>query len=45
MDIGAAIDLFYAPIYYRLQMGTGPISEAYVDRIFLQAMEGHGQTR
>ena len=40
IDIEAAIDAFYAPLYYRLQMGTGSISEAYVDRVFHQAMEG-----
>jgi len=40
LDIEAAIDAFYAPIYYRLQMGTGPISEAYVDKVFEQAMDG-----
>jgi AcrR family transcriptional regulator len=40
LDIEAAIDAFYGPIYYRLQMGPGPISEAYVDRIFHQAIEG-----
>ncbi len=40
IDIEAAIDAFYAPIYYRLQMGTGSISDAYVDKVFLQAMEG-----
>ncbi|MEJ0003691.1 MAG: TetR-like C-terminal domain-containing protein [Pararobbsia sp.] len=33
IDLEAAIDLFYAPIYYRLQLGTGPISEAFVDYI------------
>ncbi len=40
IDLEAAIDLFYAPIYYRLQPGTGPISEAFVDYIYEQAMEG-----
>jgi AcrR family transcriptional regulator len=40
IEIEAAIDAFYAPIYYRLQMGTGPISEAYIDRVFEQAMDG-----
>jgi AcrR family transcriptional regulator len=40
IDIEAAIDAFYAPLYYRLQMGTGAITEAYVDRIYEQAMEG-----
>jgi AcrR family transcriptional regulator len=34
------IDLLYAPIYYRLQMGTGPLTEAYVDKIFHRAMKG-----
>jgi AcrR family transcriptional regulator len=36
------IDLLYGPIYYRLQMGTGPLSGAYVDGIFSRAMEGLG---
>jgi hypothetical protein len=40
IDVEATIDALYAPIYYRLQMGTGPISEAYVDRVFEQAMDG-----
>ena len=40
IEIEAAIDAFYAPIYYRLQMGTGPISEAYIDTVFQQAMQG-----
>ena len=33
-----AIDLLYAPIYYRLQMGTGPLSDTYIDGIFDQAI-------
>jgi AcrR family transcriptional regulator len=40
IDIEAGIDAFYAPIYYRLHMGTGPISEEYVDQVFQQAMKG-----
>jgi AcrR family transcriptional regulator len=40
IDVEATIDALYAPIYYRLQMGTGPISEAYVDRVFEQTMDG-----
>ncbi|KAA6465192.1 TetR/AcrR family transcriptional regulator [Acidobacteria bacterium AB60] len=39
-DPDALIDLLYAPIYYRLQMGTGPLSNAYVDAIFDHAMKG-----
>jgi AcrR family transcriptional regulator len=40
VDPDAVIDVLYAPIYYRLQMGTGPLSDAYVDEIFDHAMKG-----
>jgi len=40
VDPDAMIDILYAPIYYRLQMGTGPLSDAYVDEIFAHAMKG-----
>jgi AcrR family transcriptional regulator len=40
VDPGDIIDLLYAPIYYRLQMGTGPLTDAYVDGIFEEAMKG-----
>jgi AcrR family transcriptional regulator len=40
IDLDTAIDLLYAPIYYRLQMGTGPLSDAYVDEIFAHGMKG-----
>jgi len=39
-DPNAMIDILYAPIYYRLQMGTGPLSDAYIDEIFDHAMKG-----
>ena len=39
-DPDAIIDILYAPIFYRLQMGTGPLSDAYVDEIFDHAMKG-----
>jgi AcrR family transcriptional regulator len=39
-DPNAIIDVLYAPIYYRLQMGTGPLSDAYIDEIFEHAMKG-----
>jgi len=39
-DPNAIIDLLYAPMYYRLQMGTGPLSNAYIDTIFDHAMKG-----
>lgn len=40
IDLEATIDLLYAPMYYRLQMGTRSLSDAYIDEIFDQAMEG-----
>jgi AcrR family transcriptional regulator len=40
VDPDAMIDLLYAPLYYRMQMGTGPLSDAYVDEIFDHAMAG-----
>ena len=40
IELEATIDLLYAPLYYRLQMGTGSLSDAYIDEIFDQGMEG-----
>lgn len=40
IDPNAMIDVLYAPIYYRLQIGTGPLTDAYVDEIFDHAMIG-----
>ena len=40
VDPDAMIDLLYAPLYYRLQMGTGPLSDSYVDEIFEHGMKG-----
>lgn len=40
IDLEATIDLLYAPMYYRLQMATAPLSDAYIDEIFDQVMEG-----
>lgn len=40
IDLEATIDLLYAPMYYRLQMGTAPLSDSYIDEIFAQVMEG-----
>ena len=41
-DPGDVIDILYGPIYYRLQMGTGPLSSGYVEGIFRRAMQGFG---
>ena len=43
IDAEDTIDLLYAPIYYRLQMGTGPLSDVYVDAILDRAMKGLGR--
>jgi AcrR family transcriptional regulator len=40
VDPDAMIDLLYAPLYYRMQMGTGPLSDAYIDQIFEHGMQG-----
>ncbi len=40
VDPEDVIDLLYSPLYYRLQMGTGKLSDAYVDGIFRNAMRG-----
>lgn len=40
IDFETAIDLLYGPIYYRLQIGTGPISEKFTDDVFARVMNG-----
>jgi AcrR family transcriptional regulator len=40
IDLETTIDLLYAPMYYRLQMGTGSLSDAYIDQVFNHVMEG-----
>lgn len=44
-DIDAVIDLLYAPIYYRLQIGTGPLTDEYADTILQHALQGLLKTR
>lgn len=40
INIEDVIDMLYAPLYYRLLIGSGPITEAYVDEIFAHATFG-----
>ena len=40
IDIEVAIDLLYAPLYYRLQMGVGQLSNSYVDTLFRNGLKG-----
>jgi AcrR family transcriptional regulator len=44
VDANAMIDVLYAPIYYRLLMGTGPLTDAYIDEIFDHAIRGLRKT-
>ncbi len=40
IDVDAAVDQLYAPIYYRLMIGTGPLTDRYADTIFAQVVRG-----
>jgi AcrR family transcriptional regulator len=40
LDLEATIDMLYGPLYYRLQIGTGPFDDAFTDTIFRQVMSG-----
>lgn len=40
IDIEMAIDMLYAPIYYRFLLGTGAINDAYTDGLFEQVAKG-----
>jgi AcrR family transcriptional regulator len=39
-DIEAVLDLIYAPLYFRLLIGHGPLDEAYTDAILEVALDG-----
>ena len=40
LDIDTAIDALYGGIYYRVQTGSGPLNDAYVDELFRHVMDG-----
>jgi Tetracyclin repressor-like, C-terminal domain len=42
IDPELAMDMLYAPIYYRLQIGSGPLSKSFVNGLLEQAKEGLG---
>lgn len=47
IDFELAVDLLYAPIYYRFQIGTGPLDTAFTDALLvsvLAALRGTSQT-
>jgi AcrR family transcriptional regulator len=40
LDLDVAIDLTFAPIWFRFLLGTGPLSEEYATRVAHQALSG-----
>lgn len=42
IDPELALDMLYAPIYYRLQIGSGPLSDSFVNGLLEQARKGLG---
>jgi hypothetical protein len=39
-DIEAVLDLIYAPLYFRLLIGHGPLDDTFTDRILDLALNG-----
>jgi AcrR family transcriptional regulator len=44
IDIDVAMDMLYAPLYYRLQIKSGPLSDAFADQVFEQVIAGLGKS-
>lgn len=42
IDIEAALDLIYAPLYFRLLIGHGPLDAAFTDSVLDMALAGLG---
>jgi AcrR family transcriptional regulator len=42
LDVEAALDLIYAPLYFRLLIGHGPLDAAFTDTILDSALKGLG---
>jgi AcrR family transcriptional regulator len=40
VDIEAALDLIYAPLYFRLLIGHGPLDAAFTDKVLDMALKG-----
>ena len=41
VDMDAAIDSLYAPFYYRLLLGSGPLDEQFIEHLYRQFLDGH----
>ena len=40
LDLDETLDALYGGLYYRLMIGSGPITDAYVEGIFSQVTDG-----
>jgi Tetracyclin repressor-like, C-terminal domain len=40
LDLDVALDLIYAPVFYRLLMGHAPLSARFMDEILSLALQG-----
>ncbi len=43
IDLDTATDMLYGPIYYRMQIGSGPIDDEFTDKIFADVISGLGR--
>jgi AcrR family transcriptional regulator len=41
IDLEIATDMLYGPLYYRLLLGTGAISDDFIDGLYKQFLAGH----
>ncbi len=45
IDVDVTLDLLYAPLYFRLLVGHGPLDAAFVDRMVEHALQGVARSR
>jgi hypothetical protein len=45
MDVAAALDLVFAPVYYRLLFSHEPLDEAFAERYIDHVLDGIAETR
>jgi hypothetical protein len=45
LDVEIALDLIYAPVFYRLRMGHAPLSEQFTDNVLAMALKGMASSR
>ena len=45
IDVDVTLDLLYAPLYFRLLVGHGPLDTGFVDRMVEHALQGVARSR